>query len=322
MSLRYSMLLLLAVLCWPGSAEAQYCNVGMGNINFGSVNGVGDTAATVSGSMTVSCSSASTQYVRVCIALGAPVDGSWDPRYLMGPNGARLAYNIYSDPSHTQIWGSAYGTAGKQVAVDVPIAWGSGQSHVNYYAKAPLQNSAVVGSYYAVFAYSSDAAVRAVGYNTNPPTCTGTMPIVSRFEFSVNATVDPDCTVSASPLAFGTAGVTLSATAVDATSTISATCTLELPYSLSLNAGTGAGATVAQRKLTRTGGNETLTYGLYSDAARSRPWGDGSAGTSTVTSTGGGVTVVRTHTVYGRLPAQATPPSGEYSDTVTVTITY
>jgi outer membrane usher protein len=65
-----------------------------------------------------------------------------------------------------------------------------------------------------------------------------------------------------------------------------------------------------------------MTYGLYRDAARTRPWGDGSFGTSTVTSTGGGVNVVRTHTVYGRLPAQGVPPPGSYSDTVTVTITY
>jgi spore coat protein U-like protein len=322
MRVRLSKWLLLAVLCWPGAAAAQYCNVGMGNINFGTVNGVGDTAATVSGSMGVYCSNASTQYVRVCIALGAPVDGSWDPRYLMGPNGARLAYNIYTDPGHTQIWGSAYGTAGQQVAVDVPIAWGSGQKNVNYYAKLPVQNGAPAGSYYAVFAYSSDAAVRAVGYNSNPPACTGTMPIVSRFEFSVNATVDSDCTVSATPLAFGTAGTELRAATLDATSTISATCTMGLSYALSLNAGTSAGATVAARKLTRTGGNETLSYGLYSDAARSRPWGDGSSGTSTVTSTGSGVTVVRTHTVYARLPPQSVPPPGNYADTVTVTITY
>jgi len=316
-----SLVLAALALCWPGAADAQSCTVSMGNINFGTVNNVGQGAATTSGTMNVNCNSAGTPYVRVCIALGAPVDMSWDPRLLAGPGGQRLDYNIYSDPSHTQIWGSAFGTAGEQVGVNVPIAFGSGSRSVNYYAKVPVQNDARAGNYSAAFAMNTDAAVRVIGYNSTPPAC-GTQPVNSYFAFNVYATVASDCAISASTLDFGPTGLNLATAAVDAAGTITATCTLGANYSLSLNVGQGSGATMAQRRLTRSGGPGTLIYGLYRNAARNLLWGDGSAGSGTQAGTGGGVNVANTHTVYGRLPAQTVPPAGSYSDTITVTVTY
>ena len=313
----------LAAICCPSRASAQLgCHVAMGNIQFGTVNDVGEGASTAAGAMNVYCNSASTPYVRVCIALGAPVANSWDPRYLQGPTPTRLEYNIYTDAGYTQIWGSAYGTAGKQRAVDMSTSWGNSSATVPYYAKVPAQNSVPPGQYQATFQYADDAAVRAVGYYGAPPPCTGTMPIVSRFEFSVFATVQADCSVSATTLDFGASGVGLATAPVNANSAITMTCAEGVNYSIALNAGQGSGATPADRKLTRSGGPETLLYRLYSDAARNRLWGDGSTGTSTVSGTGNGVQSPRTHLVYGTLAAQPPSRAGQYGDTITVTVTY
>ncbi|HZF28383.1 MAG TPA: spore coat U domain-containing protein [Gammaproteobacteria bacterium] len=324
MSVRWLALLAFAQLCAGGSAEAQslYCSAAMSNIQFGTVNGVGQGATSVTGTMNINCSSASTPYVRVCIALGAPVDMSWDPRYLAGPGAQRLAYNIYTDSGYTQIWGSAFSSAGLPRAVDLTISYGNGAASVPYYARVPVQNGALAGAYSATFTYANDAAVRAAGYYGAPPACDSAMTIVSRFEFSVSATVNPDCTVSASTLDFGQAGLGLASTPVNATGTISMTCTQGVSYSIALNAGQGSGATVALRKLTRAAGTDTLSYRLYRDSGRSQLWGNGLSGTGTVAATGAGIQTVLQHTVYGTLPAQAVPRVGQYSDVVTVTVTY
>jgi len=148
------------------------------------------------------------------------------------------------------------------------------------------------------------------------------MPIVSRFEFGVWANVVADCAVTASTLDFGVAGIGLSSTTSQAVSTISLRCTSGVNYTIALDAGTGTGATVAQRRMTRDGGNEHLVYGLYRDSARTQPWGDGSSGSQTVSGTGSGTQSTENHTVYGRLDSQTPPPSGEYLDTITVTVTF
>jgi spore coat protein U-like protein len=134
--------------------------------------------------------------------------------------------------------------------------------------------------------------------------------------FSVTATVLASCSVVGGvPLAFGvvTPGVQR-----DGSVLISAVCTVGTPYTLALDAGTGTGATVASRRM--TSGGDTLTYTLYQDASRTTLWGDGTAGTSTRSSTGTGL--AQSFTVYGRVPSSAAAAVGSYSDTITVTATY
>lgn len=134
--------------------------------------------------------------------------------------------------------------------------------------------------------------------------------------FSVTATVLPSCTViGGGTLAFG---IVTPGNQSDGTVSVTATCTVGTPYTLSLNAGTGSGATMTQRRM--TSGADTLAYGLYRDAGRSQPWGDGTGGSSTVTSTGTGL--AQSFTVYGRVPSSATATVGVYLDTITVTATY
>jgi spore coat protein U-like protein len=320
----------VAALLWmlmalaPGVSQAQVgCWVGMGSINFGNVNQIGAPATTVNGTMSLSCAGARQPYVRVCIGLGAPGDLSWDPRHLNGQDRARLDYNIYKDPGYTQIWGSENSLASSSRAVDLAMNYGAAYTTVPYFARVPVQDDAHAGTFSVTYSYASDTTVRAVEYSGSPPNCSSVMPVLSRFEFGVWANVVADCAVSASALDFGVAD-TLARRPTRATSTISLRCTSGVPYTIALDAGTTTGATVAQRSMTRDGGAETLAYGLYTDTARRRIWGDGSSGSQTESGTGSGTNRTESHTVYGELELERDdePTSGQYRDTITVTVTF
>ena len=155
------------------------------------------------------------------------------------------------------------------------------------------------------------AALPAALLSTSAPAAT------TSTTFTVSATVDNNCTVSATNLDFGSYNTLLNITPTDATNAITVTCTLGTAYNIGLDAGTGSGATVTARKLS-SGGN-TLNYSLYQDALRTTVWGS-TVGTNTVAGTGTGLAVA--HNVYGRIPASQNVGSGTYTDTITVTITY
>jgi len=66
-------------------------------------------------------------------------------------------------------------------------------------------------------------------------------------------------------------------------------------------------------------GANTVTYGLYRDAARTLPWG-ATIGVNTASGTGSGL--AQNLTVYGRIAPQTTPQPASYSDTIIVTVGY
>ncbi|MBY8917086.1 spore coat U domain-containing protein [Nitratireductor sp. L1-7-SE] len=134
---------------------------------------------------------------------------------------------------------------------------------------------------------------------------------------NVQIQIIAECLVtSATDLDFGTEGII--ASNIDQTSTISVQCTDGTPYNVGLGAGAGSGATVTNRLMTGPA-SATIGYALYRDSGRTQNWGE-TVGTDTVAGTGNGN--VQAITVYGRVPAQATPGVGTYTDSVTVTVTY
>lgn len=136
--------------------------------------------------------------------------------------------------------------------------------------------------------------------------------------FTVSATVQQVCAVSATNLGFG--GYDASAASPNnATSTVTVTCTPSSSYAIALNAGTTSGSTVAVR-LMSDGNSHTLGYNLYSDSNHTTKWGDGTLSTSTVSGTADGTH--QPYTVFGQVAAGQFVPSGSYSDTVTATVTY
>lgn len=137
--------------------------------------------------------------------------------------------------------------------------------------------------------------------------------------FSPSATVVASCSVTASALNFGNIDpLTNATTATTGTTTIDVTCSNGTSYDVGLDAGTATSATVTTRAM--TSGSNTLQYGLFTDANHTTNWGN-TVGTDTVTGTGDGT--AQPITVYGQIPSgQNTAPTGTYTDTVTVTVTY
>ncbi len=157
------------------------------------------------------------------------------------------------------------------------------------------------------------ARINYVRYLLGAPDCSTVADNPIQPSFNVQAIVNRSCTVSASPLNFGTHSAMTSH--IDANGALTINCTLGLPYSISLNGGL-SNAQPTQRRMTL--GSTATIYGLYSNSTRTVPWGN-TAG-QIVSRTGTGAT--ESVPVYGRVAPQATPTSGVYTDTVVVTINY
>ena len=139
--------------------------------------------------------------------------------------------------------------------------------------------------------------------------------------FTVSASVASNCLVTATNMAFGAyTGVAQ----LTSTSGVTVRCTNGLGYTVKLSSGGGSYGT----RLLSDGGSNTLQYNLYTSAANTSIWGDGTTGsTAAVTGTGGGLASgsAVTHTVYGTLPDNGTnqaAPVGSYSDSITATVEY
>jgi spore coat protein U-like protein len=130
----------------------------------------------------------------------------------------------------------------------------------------------------------------------------------------VTATVNDNCTVSTSDLAFGA----YSGAQLDSTATIIATCTNLTGYSIGLNAGV-VGASTTSRQMSGPG-TDRLNYGLYHEAGRTTNWDD--IGGANPLSGQVGTGAAQNITVYGRIPAGQFVQAGSYSDTIQVTLQY
>jgi len=128
--------------------------------------------------------------------------------------------------------------------------------------------------------------------------------------FQVSITIEDSCTISAVDLDFGSHS-TLAAL-VDADSDITVNCSVGTAYTVGLNQGVNGARLMSD-------GSDTVDYELYTSALRVLAWGT-NAPVDTVGGTGDGTD--QTLTVYGRVPAQATPAPATYDDTITATITF
>jgi spore coat protein U-like protein len=134
----------------------------------------------------------------------------------------------------------------------------------------------------------------------------------------VSATVNANCTISATPLVFGVID-TLSATAKTGTGGVAVACTNGSSWTITADIGAGSGASYTSRRMTANG--NTLDYNLFTDSGYANVWGDGTGATSPITGTGSGAS--QAITIYGRVPGgQSTVPAGSYTDLVSVTVTY
>jgi spore coat protein U-like protein len=134
--------------------------------------------------------------------------------------------------------------------------------------------------------------------------------------FTVSAAVVSNCSVDADDMNFGSYDASADLTS---SADIDVSCSIDIPYTVSLSA--GSSGDFATR--TMANGANTLAYNLYLDTTHSTIWNE----TNVASGIGEGMSVGNedTHTVYGLLPntaANQDAPVGNYSDLITVTVTY
>lgn len=130
----------------------------------------------------------------------------------------------------------------------------------------------------------------------------------------VSVQVVTSCTVSATPMAFS--GV-LAFLDRDATATVQLNCSPNTAFRVDLDDGLNASAT-SRRVRSLTSAN-TLDYEVYRDAARTSRWGTGVASNVAGNSGASGTVML---TAYGRLQGGPGLFLGQYSDTLTVTVSF
>ncbi|HEY0506119.1 MAG TPA: spore coat protein U domain-containing protein [Lysobacter sp.] len=312
--IRLGLLAVMAVMVCFTPVRAQTCTFSMSNVDFGNVDAFATEAVDLLAQATFTCTGASTPYIHACASIGST-------RLMTGPGSVKLSYDLYIDSARTRPWGSLWeATANNVLTAEIPIASGSGSVTVPVYVRIfGGQSQLSAGAYSQGFLGAGYTGYNVIGYTSGtPPTCTTSSGPQNAFSFTTRATVISNCTVSATNIDFGQQGVIRAATT--STGVVTTTCTKGANYTIALNAGSGAGATFAERRMTRSGGSETLGYALYRDSGRTQVWGDGSGGSGTVSGSGSGA--AQTATVYATLPMQTSPPPGSYADTITVTVTF
>jgi spore coat protein U-like protein len=132
-----------------------------------------------------------------------------------------------------------------------------------------------------------------------------------------------DCTISTMPVSFGLYNP-LTPTPNVATGTVTMTCTVLIglfeSWTIALSPGNSNNFTTRNM----LNGTSPLSYNLYTTAAYSNVWGDGSGSTTVIS--GGALlsigTTVYPYTVYGRIPAGQDSAAGTFMDTIVVTLNF
>ena len=133
---------------------------------------------------------------------------------------------------------------------------------------------------------------------------------------NVSIEIQNECSVAAEDLSFGTQ-TNLSAD-ITSTADVTVDCTNQGSIEVAFSAG---GSSDFTNRTMENADGVTIDYQLYDAATGGAVLGDGSGTTTTFagTSTGG----AQTFTVYGEVPGgQGAKPVGNYSDSITATLTY
>jgi spore coat protein U-like protein len=146
--------------------------------------------------------------------------------------------------------------------------------------------------------------------------------ILSSLLFPVASCYAFNCSLATTPVNFGNFDV-FSAYVLDSTGTLTVSCSnpeqKPIPVKISINS--GISGKFNPRQMQGSNGIDRLNYYLFTDPSGAVIWGDGTGGSSPVSST-----VTRTSTlsstIYGRIPAGQNVGVGTYTDVLTATVTW
>lgn len=131
-----------------------------------------------------------------------------------------------------------------------------------------------------------------------------------------------NCRIATTPVNFGNYDV-FSSYVLDSTGTITVSCNNpeQKPFSIMITLSAGGSGVFNPRKMSSSSGADRLSYNLFTNPSRTVIWGDGTGGSSTVSSL-----ITRTSTfnslLYGRISAGQNVSVGNYSDVLTATVNW
>lgn len=298
MNSRHLRSIVLALACAAAQPAFAACSLSTAGLTYGGYAPGSGSASAANFSVQMTCSGSDVGQA-FTLALSGGNNGSILARRQKLTGGSDLlSYNVYTSGAFSVVWGD--GTAGSLVTGTTPN--GTATIAIGY-------GSMPGGQFASPGGYTDSLTVTATWRNPGNRSTTTAVPVATQ--------VAATCSVSTTNLAFGdyTGG---SASALDATSTISVRCVTGTAYAVTLSAGTTPGASVFARAMAGPSGGK-LYYNLYADSGRTSVWGDGATGTR-VTGTGTGAST--SLTVYGRVPPGQWPAAGVYTDLVTATVAY
>jgi spore coat protein U-like protein len=154
------------------------------------------------------------------------------------------------------------------------------------------------------------ASVAVFPGRSSAATVTGTL--------AVTATVSTNCLFNTSTMAFGTYDpiVTNKTSPLRVTGDVNITCNPGTTATISLGTGLYSAFASGTTRALKDSASDYVSYDLYTSSAYTTVWNT----TNTVNATGTGS--AQSVSVYGDVPAAQGKPTGSYSDTVAVTVTF
>jgi spore coat protein U-like protein len=297
---------LLFMTLSPNPAKALNCAASINVIDYGSIDNMSSTPSDTTSRLVVTCWDAPAWYwVRVCVSIS---------NRNMYKGSETLVEQLYSDAARTAVIGTYWAN---QTGIELVFqlqgnAVGSGAATI--YGRIPTGQTSVSPG---TFSGTVDLGYSwALAYSWNP--CTYSFVTGNGgagLSTSAWATIPARCVVNNATLDFGSAIKSLKS-AIDASTTVSITCSKNLPIRVRLGGGLAWNA--GRRRMTN--GTAYIEYNLYKDAARSQFWGN-TANADDLSATGTGV--AQTVPVYGRTYTQSsTPKPGAYSDSIVISVDY
>lgn len=134
------------------------------------------------------------------------------------------------------------------------------------------------------------------------------------------STAQAGCSVGASGLSFGAYDVS-DRFPRDSLLLLTVSCQEKQARDLSISIGPSANSGgIQNRQLKWTGGNDFLSYNLFSDPSHTQVWGDGTSAAPVVVNGVSQTNSPQQLVVYGRIPPGQDLSAGSYGDSITVTL--
>ncbi|TXR46485.1 Csu type fimbrial protein [Phyllobacterium endophyticum] len=317
-------LVALLLLAAPASAANPNCTFTVDGMNFGK----GDPARDRNLDMTVTISADCSQdgldifsllmpSIKMCVAISPEPAGSdtgW--RHLSGSTGDTLRYNVYTAPDRKTVL-----KANEKVAVPVVFQWElltlgrrKGAGTMQIAGRMPPRQSVPDGLYTANVPMT-------ISYFENPfeadKDCNNPSERRAQKTFKAAFLYVSSCQLSiSSDIDFGKV-LDLDQT-LQAQGALRANCDKELPYTIRMGWGNNTESGTANGRF-MSNGKEKVKYELFQDSQRMLVWGDGP---NDLLKGKKGTGIPISIPIYARVPKQATPPAGTYTDNVVVTLEY